>query len=144
MRKMSLKIASALFFFAFIGSHANAQSPTAEIDSPKNNAQVAGPIEMTGSIKGTVPADAQLWVVVRRGNLMWPKDPEVFVVGETWSKTVNDGGRGRFSLVLFLVGKEGQAQISDWIDHGVRTGDFAGLTRIKDSTALAHVFVEKP
>ena len=137
-------ISLIVVFSVALFSQAHAQSLTATIDQPANNDTVTGLIEVTGTISEPLPADAQLWIVVRRNDLMWPKDPEVFVVGETWSKTVNEGGRGNFSLVLLLVGKDGQEQIRRWIDRGIATGDFPGQIRIKDSSALAHVSLERP
>jgi hypothetical protein len=115
----------------------------ATIAEPAAGSQVISPIRLKGKVTGELPQGHELWFVVRKGSLMWPKDPAVFVVGEDWSATVNEGTRGEFSLVLFLVGKDGQEQIKRWIEAGRATGHFPGLEKI-EGKPVAQVTVQQP
>lgn len=121
---------------------AHAQSLSATIEHPSEGARVAGQVEARGTLSGTLPANTELWIVVKQGDLMWPKDPPVDVIGQNWSKTVDLGGRGRYSLVLMLVGKAGQEQITRWIRHGMATHSFPGLARIQ-GVVLAQVSIDR-
>jgi len=132
----------ALVLAVLLWPQAHAQSLSATIEQPSDGARVAGQVEVRGTLSGTLPANTQLWIVVKQGDLMWPKDPPVDVIGQNWSKTVDLGGRGRYALVLMLVGKAGQEQITSWIQHGMATHSFPGLARIK-GVVLAQVPVER-
>lgn len=142
-----MAIRTSRFVFAvalamLVWPQARAQALSATIAQPANGARVAGQVEVMGTLSGPMPADTRLWIVVRQGDLMWPKDPPVDVIGQNWSKSVDLGGRGRYSLVLMLVGKEGQEQINAWIRHGMETHSFPGLTRIR-GVVLAQVSIER-
>lgn len=121
---------------------AQAQSLRASIDQPTDGARVSGPIEVIGTLSGPLPANTQLWIVLKQDGLMWPKDPPVEVIGQNWSKSVDVGGSGRYTLVLMLVGKAGQGQITRWIRHGMATHSFPGLTQIH-GVVLAQVSIER-
>lgn len=132
----------ALVLAVLLWPQAHAQALSATIDQPSSGARVAGPVEARGTISGNLPAGTQLWIVVKQGDLMWPKDPPVTVVGQNWSKTVDVGGRGRYALVLMLVGKKGREQIARWIRHGMATHSFPGLAQIQGAV-LAQVSIER-
>jgi len=142
-----MKINRSLSVFALVLAvlwwpQAHAQSLSATIQQPAHGARVAGQVEVMGTLSGTLPANTRLWLVGKQGDPMWPKDPPVDVIGQNWSKTVDLGGRGRYALVLMLVGKAGQEQINGWIQHGLETHSFPGLARIK-GVVLAQVSVER-
>ena len=128
------------FFFKTL-AFAQVNTINGNITNPEEGQRVTDRIEVGGTLSASLPINHHLWIVVRRGNLLWPKEPEVFVTGNSWESTVFEGGRGQFRLVLFLVNEEGQREIRDWLRVGTDTGHFPGLESISRSFALDAVNV---
>ena len=90
----------------------------------------------------SLPESTWLWLVVEIDGLKWPKEPGVFVSGNTWTGEAWEGGTppgGRFTLSLYVVGKAGSDQIKKWIDQGHRSGSYPGLSIIDDARRLDSV-----
>ena len=114
-----------------------------KINRPKNRSSVARLFQVTGTIDN-LAARQHLFLVVQVDGLLWPK-VEVRVDGTSWTAEVHEAGTpsdGRFSLSLYLVGRKGHDEITDWLDGGESTGDYPGLRRIEDSTKLHSIRVQ--
>jgi len=113
--------------------------PVGAILSPTSGASVPRAFTVEGTLAG-IPADRHVWLAVRIGDLMWPKEPEVSAGAGPWRRQVVEGGSppdGRFSLVLLMVDTVGQSEIQAWFQHGKQTGDYPGLAHVTGSVELA-------
>ncbi len=116
-------------------------SCTGVIRLPVDGASVDRHIVAEGNVKG-LPRSALLWLVSEIGGLKWPKEPDVFVWGNTWTGEAYEGGQspeGRLTLSLYAAGEEGFAQIHDWLERGRRSGHYPGLAVLKDARKLHSV-----
>lgn len=114
---------------------------TGSIISPTGERPVSEELFVRGAIYN-LSSDKNLWIAVRKGRLMWPKEPEVQAVGESWSVVVYEGGTpsgGSFQLVLLSVDQTGDAKIREWIRVGKATGSFPGLRLIPGAKELDSV-----
>jgi hypothetical protein len=67
------------------------------------------------------------WLVVRKGNVVWPKEPAIRTSGR-WSLTVYEGGpAGQFELVLLAVAPEIDRMFESWFDQVRTTGQTHGI-----------------
>lgn len=108
------------------------------ITSPGSGQHVGHVFTAQGTLR-QLPAGHHVWLAVEVGDLLWPKEPEIPTTSGNWTRQVGEYGNppgGRFSLVLLMVGPEGNREIQAWLRHGKETGDFPGLTRITDSVRL--------
>jgi hypothetical protein len=109
-----------------------------QIITPKEGQEVIERIDARGTIS-SLPEGSHLWLAVRKGSLIWPKEPEVFIAGTSWSATIYEGGTpsgGKFTLVLYIVDSKGHTEIGEWLQIGNATSSFPGLKRITGSKAL--------
>lgn len=108
------------------------------IKAPADGSAVDRHIIAEGNVL-SLPESAWLWLVVEIGELKWPKEPGVFVSGNSWTGEAYEGGQppgGKFSLCLYVVDKKGHKQIKNWIRDGHRTGSYPGISVIKDARRL--------
>jgi hypothetical protein len=85
-----------------------------------------------------LPAGQHLLLAVEVSGLKWPKG-EVAVKNTSWDAEVFEGGtppNRDFTLSLYAVSSEGYDEISAWLERGKATGDYPGLSRIKDGVKL--------
>ncbi|MCM8595558.1 hypothetical protein [Accumulibacter sp.] len=100
---------------------------TASIQSPPGDARVARRFAVDGVVNGTY---RNLWLVVRVGDLYWPKEPKLSPVKGRWTGWVNEGGRppgGRFEVLLIDVPDAPSAAFEAWLGEGRRTGRYPGI-----------------
>lgn len=116
---------------------------TGKIESPSDDAEVSEEVMVRGSLSTEALSDAHLWIAVRKGDVMWPKDPAVEVVDGAWETTIYEGGRGPYSIVVYLVSNEGHQEIQAWVKKGQETGEWPGFTTFKGE-ALDSVDVHFP
>lgn len=118
------------------GASLNATSGVIKV--PADGSAVDRHIIAEGNVV-SLPESAWLWLVVEIGELKWPKEPGVFVSGNSWTGEAYEGGQppgGRFSLCLYVVSEKGHKQIKNWIWDGYRTGSYPGISVIKDARRL--------
>ncbi|MGH8065037.1 MAG: pentapeptide repeat-containing protein, partial [Candidatus Entotheonellia bacterium] len=115
------------------------------IPHPQDGTEVGEQITVHGSIHG-LPRDRPLylWLAVKKGDLIWPKYPDipVPVTGSSWTVTVYEGETPpgqEFELVLYRVGEEGHKEIRKWLYLGYTTTAFPGLRKIADSSKLGAI-----
>jgi hypothetical protein len=112
-------------------------NPQGRIHYPRNSDLVPRRFRAEGTVD-SLPEGQHLLLVVEVGGLMWPKG-EVQVNNASWASEVYEGGTppdGNFALSLYLVSKEGYVEVSAWLERGRATGDFPGLSHIKDRIKL--------
>lgn len=117
---------------------ASLNSCTGVIKIPAAGSTVDRHIIAEGAVT-SLPENAWLWLAVEIGSLKWPKEPGVFVSGNSWTGEAYEGGQppdGRFSLCLYVTGKTGHQQIKRWLQNGKRTNDYPGISVIKDARRL--------
>lgn len=115
--------------------------PEGSITSPVPGQRVARALAVEGALAG-VPEQHHVWLAVQVGNSLWPKQPEVRRRDQRWRREIVEAGLprdGKFSVVLLMVGPQGQAQIEEWTRHGQATGNWPGLTELADAEQLAVV-----
>jgi len=131
-------------FYCFISlwyvSIVSAQTFTGQITTPRNGYQVPPRFEVACTISN-LPNDYHLWIAVRKGNPLWPKEPEAFIAGANWDTTISEGGKGRYKLVLIAVDSNGHRHITEWIRIGNETSHFPGLESIPGSRAIHSIQV---
>jgi len=110
---------------------------TATFLKPRSGQHVGSQIPVTVQIDD-VASGYHVWIAVKRGNLIWPKEPEILPSGEKWSGIAFEGGApGKLDLALISVNEKAHQRILKWFDHGSRTGSFPGLTPHElDATCL--------
>ena len=116
------------------------RKPKGRIDHPGNRDLVPRRFRAEGIIY-CLPAVQHLLLVVEIGGLKWPKG-SVQVNDNTWTCDVFEGGtppNGGFVLSLYAVGGEEFGAINAWLERGKATGDFPGLSHIKDGIRLDRV-----
>lgn len=110
--------------------------PIGKIFRPKEGETVARGFDVSGTLEN-IPADHQVWLAVKIGNLLWPKEPMILSSDRRWSIRVVEGGSpGVFSISLLLVSKKGQKVIKNWLENGRRTGNYPGMDKIAGSSCL--------
>jgi hypothetical protein len=113
------------------------RNPQGRISHPRNGDGVSRLFRAEGTVD-SLPAGQHLLLVVEVGGLKWPKG-EVQVNNSSWTSDVYEGGTppdGKFTLSLFGVSTEGYGEISAWLERGRATGDYPGLSHIKDGIRL--------
>nr|VFK19331.1 MAG: hypothetical protein BECKLFY1418C_GA0070996_105624 [Candidatus Kentron sp. LFY] len=145
-RAYVIAVVMGLFFVAPISSAlAQEHAVRGQIDRPADRGIVPDHYRVFGTITERLPDGYHLWIVVQIGALMWPKEPEVSVVGTSWRTPtpISEGGMGPYRLVLFLVDSEGQRSIEQWLRVGTATGNFPGLETIIGGRALDSITVQQ-
>ncbi|MDD2402791.1 MAG: toll/interleukin-1 receptor domain-containing protein [Clostridia bacterium] len=105
---------------------------------PVENSKVDRNILAEGDIIG-FPKEASLWLVIEIGALKWPKEPCVSITGNSWVGEAFEGGtppNGEFKLALYIVGKEGNIQINDWLENGHKNNSYPGIKILKGARKL--------
>lgn len=121
--------------------------PDGEVLSPEAGEQLAPSFTAHGRLDH-IPENRHVWVAVQRGELLFPKEPEIprgdrawvheFVEGEAAEGVADDVAEGEslFSLVLLLVDADRQAEIETWFAEAEHSGypgfavDTEGFTRL--------------
>lgn len=107
-----------------------------QIISPESGQEVTSNIKVQGKLSG-VPEGKHVWIAVKVGDLLWPKEPEINPGDRVWDVTIFEPSAGRsFALVLLLVDENGNKQIYNWLERGRRFGDYPGFSRVPGSTQL--------
>ncbi|MGC1379155.1 MAG: hypothetical protein WA821_23195 [Anaerolineales bacterium] len=79
---------------------------------PKLNERVGNSFDVDGVFQKRPPADYEIWVFVFWENgkdiYYWPQEPAT-IRGNAWYSRVNHIGSGTQKILVFLVGKNGQA-----------------------------------
>jgi hypothetical protein len=111
--------------------------PRGTIASPTDGSTVPRTFTATGTLAG-IDSQSHVWLVVQSNGLLFPKAPELEVQQSWIMQSIETGvpAGGRFSLILFMVGEEGQRRINAWLAHGEATGTYPGLNRIPDGEKL--------
>jgi hypothetical protein len=113
------------------------RKPQGRIMVPMKRASVPRLFQAQGTI-AALPARQHLVVAVEVAGLIWPK-ALVQVDNGLWSCQVHENGdppSGRFVLSLWLVGRQGQDEITAWLERGESSGHFPGLHQIRDGIKL--------
>jgi hypothetical protein len=106
--------------------------PTGEIDAPAPGDPVDRNIVARGTL-ANIPEGQHVWVIVRDGNLLYPKGPEVTPPDGDWSLRLYQGGTSEVvSLELYRMGDEGHRRITGRLDKS----DFSGIERIPGAERL--------
>jgi hypothetical protein len=119
-----------------IGKGPRKEKPTGKIRAPTDRQHVSRSFTAKGTLSG-IPQDRFVWLAVQVNDLLWPKQQISPAQDGSWVREVYEGGTTkRFSLVLLMIGDEGQNQIEQWIHHGESTSDWPGLENIPDASQL--------
>lgn len=122
-----------------VGSATQATAARGQIQFPR--AETGQAISARGTIQ-QLPPDGQLWLAVRKGDLLWPKEPAPTISGSTWTATIAEGATpagGAFELALYFVLPEGNEPLTTWFAEGRRSGSFPGLPTIPGAVLLHSV-----
>jgi hypothetical protein len=113
--------------------------PYGEILFPQSGQRIPSTFTAQGKLSG-IPARNHIWLIIRIGNLMWPKSSEIVPVDQHWNALVKEDGTPKeFSLVLAMVGPTGNNEIEDWLRRGREGGGFPGLRHISEMMQLAEI-----
>jgi hypothetical protein len=112
--------------------------PEGEVLSPEAGEQLAPSFTAHGRLDH-IPENRHVWVAVQRGELLFPKEPEIPRGDRAWVHEFQEGeaaevagddiaaGESLFSLVLLLVDPDRQAEIETWFAEAEHTGDYPGF-----------------
>lgn len=97
---------------------------------PAEGSVVETQFTASGTFQGTA---RHLWLVVKVGNLYWPKEPEVKPDQGQWTSTVNEGGDPgiKFELILVDVSDAASQMFQKLITDGAARQSWPGLTRTR-------------
>ena len=112
--------------------------PSGKILSPGSNQRVSRTFTVEGTLAG-IPPGRHVWLTVRAGNLLWPKETEISSSEAEWTREVIEGGNppdGKLSLILLMVDSAGNQEIKDWFERGRRGEGYPGLVGISGSVQL--------
>jgi hypothetical protein len=126
--------------------HGAIQAPKGAVNgysfaAPKADDIVYRHFMVKGKLANKLP-HRHLWLAVKIGGLVWPKEPEVKVAGLNWFGEVYEGGsppEGKFILALYEVNEAGHQAIIDWLKAGRTHNYYPGLLRIPGSIKLTEV-----
>lgn len=123
---------------AFAPPATEATPPRGDIVSPGDGERLPSVFDVRGTLTD-IPEDRHVWLAVRVKNLLYPKEPAIPARDGSWvQEGVAPGiavGQG-FSVVLLVVGPDGQGQIEGWLARGKRGKGFPGLRAITESSEL--------
>ena len=114
---------------------------TGFIDAPRSGSRVLASFQCRGQVSGHLRG-AKLWLVVERGNQLWPKEGEIVPDAKTgrWESTVfEDGARVPFDLSLYAVTELAHERIRRWLEVGRSTGSYPAQTSREGMRRLARV-----
>lgn len=101
---------------------------TASISFPTEGARPGSRFNVTGNLSGS---PHNLWLVVKNGDLYWPKEPKVVISGSTWKGVVNEEGSsadGTYEVVLIDVSDELSKSFEVWLKQGHIKNHYPGLS----------------
>lgn len=114
------------------------RSAQGQIESPKDGEIVSRAFRAKGTLSD-IPTEKHVWIVVKIGNLLFPKEPELQASDQHWVEEFHEGGdppNGKFSIILMMVGPRGNEEIKTWL-NSVREGkNPPALENISDSSKL--------
>jgi len=102
---------------------------TGQILHPLDGSIVGSRFKVSGTL-GDVAEGWHVWIAVKRGNLFWPKEPEIEPdENGNWEMIAYEGGSpGELQVSLLLVDEPGHKRILDWFADSNSTGRFPGLS----------------
>ncbi len=110
----------------------------AEIVSPENGATVSSTILVDVHINKP-NSGRHIWIMIKRGKLFWPKEPEVSANRSKYQISEEGSGLSDFTLGIYSISSHGQAQIKRWLKNGYDTGKWPGLGYIHGMQLLDSV-----
>ncbi len=127
-------VGAAVFLLIHSGGGSEARGG---ITFPRDGSGVPRVFTAEGTL-ADIADDQHVWLVVQSNGLLFPKEPEIDPQPHWIMQSIETGvpAGGRFSLILLMVGSEGQHQIQAWLERGRATGAYPGLVRIVDSQKL--------
>jgi hypothetical protein len=117
-----------------------APSPAVQgrITAPLSGRKVPSVFTVEGTLSA-IPRGRHVWVAVKIGNSLWPKDPEITAAHQRWNLELDQSASpsgGRFSLVLIMVDKKGQSFIENWLEDGRKGKGYPGISDIPGASQL--------
>lgn len=113
--------------------------PAGTIDTPTPNSVVTPSFSVAGTITD-LPKGSTLWVAIRKGDLIWPKEPKVIAATTKWVYTVTEGSTpsgGRFSVLLLATTPAATSTLERWFKGpsfpGIAVGATPGLTILAEA-----------
>lgn len=121
----------------FLLTHGGGGEPRGAITFPKDGSEVPRAFTAEGTLTD-IADDEHLWLVAQSDGLLFPKEPEIDPQPHWIMQSLETGvpAGGRFSLILLMVGSEGQRQIQAWLTGGEATTAYPGLKQIVNSQKL--------
>ena len=128
-------VAGATLCAIFCGGSSG--GPRGTITSPTDGSAVPRTFTAAGTLTD-IGSQSHVWLVVQSNGLLFPKAPELEVQQSWIMQSIETGvpAGGRFSLILIVVGEEGERRIEAWLTRGEATGTYPGLNRVPDSEKL--------
>jgi hypothetical protein len=113
-----------------------------EITQPTPGQDVGDTFPCSGSASVPQP-DVHLWLAVEIEGRIWPKERELTVTDESWTRTVfEEGTNETFALSLFAANPEAHRYLKTWLASCDKQGKYpelrrtAGMIRLSRVTAL--------
>jgi hypothetical protein len=100
-----------------------------EILKPAPGSTVGRAFPVGGTAGGQI---RNLWLVVRIGDLYWPKEPKLILKNGKWDGSVNEGGNppgGRFEVILLDVTNKTSEMFEDWMRQGHASHSYPGISK---------------
>lgn len=121
------------------GNFAESQfKSTGQVTRPLSLSNIFQP-EFVASGTALVGAGETLWLVEKRGQMMWPKEPPITQSGN-WDRVIYTGGPpGNFGLAMIAVNQIGNEAIQEFFRFGLTVGRYPGIR----SEKLDHKVVDE-
>lgn len=116
------------------------QVPSGAIESPAPGSTVRSPIVVTGTISNLQNGHS-LWLAVKKGDRIWPKQPPFEASAGKWSTTLVEESTSKgvsFSVALVAATPPATVFLHQWFKGGPTGTHFPGiLAETKGLTVLA-------
>lgn len=110
------------------------------IVEPKPNSEVPARFSAAGSVTG-ISEGIELWLAVEKEGRIWPKvDRPVVEKNNEWTATISEeGGAGKFSIVLFVGDRDVSERIHGWFKEAERFHRYGYLEDVRGIRIIGRV-----
>jgi hypothetical protein len=125
--------------------------PQVAITTPKSEEEVPISTTVTGTISGKLPEGRYMWVVINphtSPGQWWPQGGRIEPWSGHWNAPVILGREAEdkgveFDIAVILVNEEGNNQYNTYLETGVETGNYPGISLPRSAATVQRITVKR-